>query len=176
MVFGQRYVDIWFKDTAEGRAFYPYGPSGSGYLLDAAQEAVVRSRLRAWLAAVSTLIVAQFVLQLSIDALAALGLVAVPMIALTLLYAAWVHKAKARWTRASAPITRAEVLRAYAAGVSKARLAVMLAASVLLAAASAALLLAPLEQPGIVRLAGLSGAAFFGWCAVSVVKIARLRG
>ena len=103
---------------------------------------------------------------------------AVPLMlaALILLYAAWVHKAKARWTRTSVPITRAEVLRAYAAGVSKARLAVMLAASLLLAAASAALLLAPLQQPGIVSLAGLSGAVFFGWCAASIVRIARLRG
>ena len=176
MVFGKRYADIWFKDTAEGRAFYPYGPSGSGYLLDAAQEAAVRSRLKAWVAAANTLLVAQLVSQLSIGALATLGLLAVPMVAFTLLYAAWVHKAKARWTRASTPIARAEVLRAYAAGMSRARLAVMLVASGLLAAASAALLLASLARPGIVSLAGLGGTALFGWCAASTVRIARLRG
>lgn len=41
---GVRYTppDIYFKDTAEGRAFYPFGAAGRGRLVTPAKEATIR--------------------------------------------------------------------------------------------------------------------------------------
>ena len=176
MFFGKPHVDIWFKDTEEGRAFYPYGAAGSGYLLSAPEEAAVRARLGSWLAVCGALLFAQIVLQALIGIGPTLPLLAVPDLLMLLLYYGWLHRSKARWTKASARITRTELRRSYAAGMSKTRLAFLLAASALMTAASAALLAASLARREGVPLICLGATAFFGWCFVSGVRLARFRG
>ena len=175
MFFGSNYADIFFKDTPEGRVFYPYGRLGRGALVTPALEASVRAFLNGWTLIATVIIFAQIFLQMALGAEMALLCSGVAVLVLLVVYPIEIGRRLAGSTPARSRLSSADVIAGQAQAYSKSRIIFLLLMGPVLVAGCAVLFVTSL--PGINQntLLGGFGTLFFGFAFVQACRIALAR-
>ena len=167
-------ADLYFKDTPEGRAFYPYGVVTGGYLVDLEIEATARRFIESWTGG-SVLGLFGFI---GIAAWLGVGQPFVFFVWAIVALAAYVigiARITSSCARATARLTRDEFARIQGKSYSSAYMVLLFVSGVLLVLLSIFMLIKSFSNSGTMTLIGAGGCALFGYCLYRLTVIAKAR-
>jgi hypothetical protein len=168
-------ADYYFKDTPEGRAFYPWGILGSGRIVSTEIEATLKRFINIWMVvAFPVAIVAVLYLDSYGPAFvfAALGASLVVFMAV---YIVVIERLCAGCPRAAERLTHAEFTRIQGRSYSWGRIAVLIITSFLFVCGGLFIVAKSLAHPGRDTAIGALCALFFGFCLYRFIAMARAR-